>query len=80
MPPDDEEILKEAKERFTRCQAWETAWRERAKFDIRFANGDALNHGQWDGDVKSDRGNRPCLTYNQVRVHNLMVVNDARQP
>ena len=79
MPPDDEEILKEAKERFTRCQSWESAWRERAKFDIRFANGDALNHGQWDGNVRTDRGERPCLTYNQVRQHNLQVVNDARQ-
>ena len=75
----DAEILKEAKPRFERCQAWESAWRDRAKFDIRFANGDSLNHGQWDSAVRNDRGGRPCLTYNQVRAHNLMIINDARQ-
>ena len=75
----DAEIIREAKTRFERCQAWESAWRERAKFDIKFANGDALNHGQWDSAVRNDRGGRPCLTYNQVRQHNLQVINDARQ-
>jgi hypothetical protein len=76
---DDEKILKEAHSRFERCQTWESAWRDRARFDIRFANGDALNHGQWDGDVRRDRGQRPCLTYNQTRQHNLQVINDARR-
>lgn len=75
----DAEILREAKPRFERCQAWESSWRDRAKFDIKFANGDALNHGQWDSAVRNDRGGRPCLTYNQVRQHNLQVINDARQ-
>jgi len=75
----DAEILKEAKPRFERCQAWESAWRDRAKFDIKFANGDALNKYQWDSSVRADRGGRPCLSYNQVRQHNLQVVNDARQ-
>ena len=75
----DEKILREAKARFERCQAWESAWRDRAKFDIKFANGDALNHGQWDSNVRQERGARPCLTYNQVRTHNLHIINDARQ-
>jgi hypothetical protein len=75
----DEKILREAKARFERCQAWESAWRDRAKFDIKFANGDALNHGQWDSNVRQERGARPCLTYNQTRQHNLQVINDARQ-
>jgi hypothetical protein len=76
---EDTKIIAEAKARFDRCQAWESAWRDRAKFDIKFANGDALNHGQWDSNVRQERGARPCLTYNQTRQHNLQVINDARQ-
>src|SRR5215471_10314821 len=75
----DAAILREAKARFERCRAWETAWRDRALFDTKFANGDPLNSWQWDTNVRSDRGSRPCLTYNQVRQHNLQVQNDARQ-
>ena len=77
----DAEILREAKTRFERCVTWETAWRDRALFDTRFANGDAANGWQWfnHGGAAIDRGGRPTLTYNQVRIHNLLVVNDARQ-
>ena len=75
----DAEILREAKARFERCVTWETAWRDRALFDTKFANGDPSNMWQWDTNVRTDRGSRPTLTYNQVRIHNLLVVNDARQ-
>ena len=75
----DAEILREAKARFERCVGWESAWRDRALFDTKFANADAHNGWAWDTNVKNERGNRPTLTYNQVRVHNLLVVNDARQ-
>src|SRR5207342_3090129 len=75
----DAEIIKEGKARFTRCQAWESTWRERALFDTKFANGDAHNCFQWDTNVRTDRGNRPTLTYNQVRINNLLIQNDARQ-
>ena len=75
----DAAIVREAKARFERCVAWESAWRERALFDTRFANGDSANMWQWDTNVRSERGSRPSLTYNQVRQHNLQVINDARQ-
>lgn len=75
----DAAILREAKDRFERCKTWESAWRDRALFDAKFANGDPLNAWQWDTNVKTERGARPCLTYNQVRQHNLQVINDARQ-
>ena len=75
----DAEIIREGKERFTRCEAWERQWRERALFDTKFANGDHANMWQWDANVRTDRGSRPSLTYNQVRIHNLLVINDARQ-
>lgn len=75
----DAEIVREAKERFERCVTWESQWRDRAKFDQKFANGDALNMWQWDAAVRTDRGDRPCLTQNHVRQHNLQIINDARQ-
>jgi hypothetical protein len=75
----DAEILKEAKQRFERCVAWESDWRERALLDMKFANGDSRNGWQWDDNVRTERGSRPSLTYNQVRQHNLQVINDARQ-
>ena len=77
----DEEILKEAKARFERCVGWESAWRTRALFDTRFANGDSQNGCQWysNAGTMTDRGDRPTLTYNQVRQHNLQMINDARQ-
>ena len=75
----DADLLREAKQRFERCQTWERAWRDRALYDTKFANGDALNRYQWDTNVITERGKRPSLTYNQVRQHNLQVINDARQ-
>jgi Phage P22-like portal protein len=75
----DAAILREAKERFERCKDWETAARDHALYDVKFANGDSLNLWQWDTNVRSERGSRPTLTYNQVRQHNLQVINDARQ-
>lgn len=75
----DEDILHEAKERFTRCETWERDWRERARFDEKFANGDSQNMWQWDTTVRTERGGRPCLTQNHVRQHNLQIINDARQ-
>jgi hypothetical protein len=79
MAQSNKDIVREAKERFERCQAWESQWRDRAKFDQKFANGDSQNMWQWDANVRSDRGERPCLTQNHVRQHNLQIVNDARQ-
>jgi hypothetical protein len=75
----DEDIIKEARERFQRCQDWESDARAHALLDARFANGDAYNRDQWPDAVLMSRGDRPCLTQNKVRQHNLHVVNDARQ-
>src|SRR5215469_5056405 len=56
----------------------ENCW-ARAKLDRRFAEGDSWNGYQWtDSDVRA-RGNRPSLTQNHVRMHNLHIINDARQ-
>lgn len=76
---DDDEILREAKARFTRCQDWEAVARERALEDARFANADERNGWQWPAAIAKDRGDRPSLTYNKTRQHNLHIINDARQ-
>jgi hypothetical protein len=75
----DAEVLREAKARFERCVTWEAKARANADFDAKFAAGDALNGWQWDAKVRASRGDRPCLSNNLVRQHNLLIVNDARQ-
>ena len=75
----DAEVLREAKARFERCVAYETTARSNALSDARFANGDAINGYQWDPAVRASRGDRPMLTMNKTRQHNLQIVNDARQ-
>lgn len=75
----DDDIIVEGKKRFERCVDWETQARENAKLDEKFAQGDAYNMWQWDSAVRNTRGDRPCLTHNKVRQHNLQIINDARQ-
>ncbi len=74
-------IVREAHRRFERCLKWESVARERARNDIRFANGDSENHYQWDDNLYQDRviNDRPALTISKVRQHNLQIINDAKQ-
>jgi hypothetical protein len=74
-------ILLEARKRFKRCEDWEAEARRRFKADIKFANADSDNGWQWEDDIRSSRNldNRPCLTINKTRQHNLQVINDAKQ-
>ena len=75
----DERIVGEAHERFDRCVDWESFARQNAKADARFAHGDSRNKYQWGDDALRIRGDRPTLTTNKTRQHNLQIVNDARQ-
>ena len=75
----DAEILREAKRRFETCVTWESVARHRARLDRKFAAGDVYNGYQWMDEVRNARGDRPSLTHNKVRQHNLQIVNDARQ-
>lgn len=81
----DETIITEAKDRFKRCQDWESDARKRFLYDRRFANADADNGWQWfdgtGGDMRSARisASRPCLTINKTRQHNLQIINDAKK-
>lgn len=80
---DDEEILREARERYRQGMDWEGEFRQSFVDDVRFCNGDADNRWQWDSDLLSDRDGhtppRPSLTINKTRQHCLQIVNDARQ-
>lgn len=74
-------IVKEAQERFARCQEVEDEFRRRFVDDVKFANGDSDNGWQWPDEIRSSRDgdHRPCLTINKTRQHNLQIVNDAKK-
>lgn len=78
---DDRAIIEEGRRRFKRAQEVEAIARDRFMKDIKFANGDAYNNYQWPDKVYTDRTNqnRPAMTINKVRQHNLQIINDARQ-
>lgn len=73
-------ILRRAQDRFTRCESWEGYARSLFMEDIRFANADADNKFQWPTRMWRDRerDERPALTINKTRQHNLNIINDAK--
>src|SRR6185312_2694904 len=77
---DDRDVVLEALDRFHAVQEWQAVEDERSRQDIKFANGDARNTWQWDRSAYNRRtgGDEsiPCLTINNTRVHNDMVIND----
>ena len=77
----DDRIIAEAKRRFKQCEQWESRARKLFLEDIKFANGDSDNGYQWPNEIRRNRDvdERPCLTINKVRQHNLQITNDARQ-
>jgi hypothetical protein len=77
----EDKIVNEAKERFERCEEAESEFRQRFVADMRFANGDSDNNWQWPDTIRNSRegDDRPCLTINKTRQHNLQIINDAKQ-
>lgn len=76
-----DKIIREAKKLWKRAAEWESPSRQRFVDDIRFENGDSDNGYQWPGGIRRERevGNRPCLTMNLIRQHNLQISNQARK-
>lgn len=74
-------IVDEAREFFDRAAEWESDARTRFVEDIKFANGDSDNGYQWPNSIRRQRDldDRPCLTMNVVRQHNLQISNQAAQ-
>ena len=81
FPKGDEAIIKQAKDRFERCEKWEANTRKAFLNDVKFANADSDNGYQWPDKLRQNRDvdQRPNLTINKVRQHNLMITNEAKQ-
>ena len=83
LPRDDETsdagVVRRAHLRFIKCKRWEAEARNRWLADLKFANGDAYNNFQWPDAIYQARGDRPALTVNEVRQHNLHIINEAKQ-
>src|ERR1700677_4677692 len=73
------DVIQRAHKRFKKCQAWEKEARARWLMDLKFANGDNYNNFQWPDAIYETRGNRPSLTVNETHVHNLHIINEAKQ-
>lgn len=72
-------IVIRAHRRFLKCQRYETEARTHWLLDYKFANGDEYNGWQWPANVYDLRGDKPSLTVNEVRQHNLHIINEAKQ-
>lgn len=77
----DAAIIAEAKDRFNRCAEWESIARDRFVSDLKFAHADSENGYQWPNWMLRARAteNKPCLTMNMIRQHNLQIVNEAKK-
>jgi len=75
-----QKIFKRAQDRFRRCEDWESYARRMFLDDLKFANADADNKYQWPTRMWNDRqrDERPALTINKTRQHNLNIINDAK--
>jgi hypothetical protein len=76
----EDKIVEEAVDRFKACKEWQGVSDERSNEDIKFANGDARNTWQWPTKIYQERsggssGKLPCLTINNTRVHNDLIIN-----
>jgi hypothetical protein len=72
-------IVRRAHKRFLKCQRYEANARQNWLADYKFANGDVYNNYQWPVEIYQDRGAKPSLTVNEVYVHNLHIINEAKQ-
>ena len=77
--PGDAGIVQEANERWKACREWQGVQDQRIREDIKFANADSRNAWQWPTKIYQDRtadGNdMPCLTINNTRTHNDLIIN-----
>src|SRR5215471_13851094 len=75
------DIMEEMRERFRACAEWEATYRRKFMEDLKFAEADAYNGYQWPDSIRRTRdlSDKPCLTLNVVRQHNLKIINDMRR-
>ena len=80
-PQGSSAVFTEAYDRFKRCVKWEQTARQRFLDDYKMAIADSYNGFQWPNDLRKTReiDDRPSLTLNGIRQHNLQIINDAKQ-
>jgi hypothetical protein len=81
MAKRDDQIVKRAHERFSRCSEWEGPFRQRYKDDMRFLYADSDNAEQWPASVRASRSStgQVMVTINKTHTHWLHVVNQAKE-
>lgn len=74
-----DQIVREAVENYKACKEWQGVQDERSREDIKFANADSRNAWQWPEKIYAARtaetANLPCLTINNTRTHNDLIIN-----
>ena len=75
----DEELVREAHDRFADLEDQERKIRQLWIEDVKFAHGDSDNNWQWDQEDLYARKDRTNITVNKVKQHNRQITNDARQ-
>lgn len=72
---DDKKLLATLRERYKRATEADRENRRAALEDMKFLH---VPGEQWDANVRQERGTRPCLEFNKLRVSVKRVVNDMR--
>lgn len=74
-------VVVEAQERWEVCNTWFSPARRNWLEDYKFANADAYNMDQWPNSIRRarDYDDKPVLTTNKVRQHNLEIINKAKK-
>ena len=87
MTKKNESLIERVRDRFSACVDYESFARNNYDNDTKFANGDSINNYQWPDNIRFNRvgavggagSAKPCLTINKTKVHNLSIINDAKQ-
>lgn len=81
LAKDDKAIVHRAQVRFDRTLNYEEDAMNQWRDDYLFAHGDDKNNYQWPSTILQNRDvdDRPALTINQTRQHNLQVINEAKR-
>lgn len=76
-----DELLQSIKKKFTAWKQRESSFLSQFPEDVKFAHGDSTNNWQWEELMVTNRqdGDQPCMTINQVRLHNALIVNEVRR-
>jgi hypothetical protein len=78
-PAETEKLITRAQKQFKSFMDWEGAFRSSFSEDIRFANGDADNQWQWDGEVLQSRKDCPSMTINMTWIHCALIQNEIKR-